>query len=91
MFAQLAGASDVMAVATFDLRIDDRPYKVTHLPALRRACSRYLVAAAAPAPVSDRERAKRTRPPTSCDAQFERSRSTSPCAPEHPGVARRAR
>ncbi|MCW2848605.1 MAG: flagellar motor switch protein FliM [Marmoricola sp.] len=70
MFVQLAAASDVMAVATFDLRIDDRPYKVsTCLPF--SDLLPYLVAAAAPAPVSDRERATRARSAELLREQFQ--------------------
>ncbi len=70
LFAQLAGASDVMAVANFDLRIADRPYKVSICLPFSELLP-YLVAAAAPAPVSDRERATRTRSAELLRAQFE--------------------
>ena len=57
-FAQVAGAADVVVVATFELRIDDHAYRAT-------VCLQFagllphLASAAAPAPDSDRERAKR--------------------------------
>ena len=57
-FAQVAGASDVVVVLTFDLRITDRSYPFTvclpFSPLLPQ-----LQAAATPAPVSERERAQR--------------------------------
>lgn len=57
-FAQVAGAADVMVVGTFDIRINDRPFAMTVcLPFT--GLQPHLVAAAAPAPVSDRERAQR--------------------------------
>lgn len=57
-FAQVAGAADVMVVATLDVRINDRPFSMTVcLPFT--GLQPHLVAAAAPAPVSDRERAQR--------------------------------
>lgn len=70
-FAQVAGAADVMAVATFDLRIDDRVSRMTIcLPF--SGLQPHLVKAAAPAPVSDRERAQRTRSAELVQAQFEK-------------------
>ena len=57
-FAQVAGAADVMVVATFDLRINERSYRMTIcLPF--SGLQPHLLKAAAPAPVSDRERAQR--------------------------------
>jgi flagellar motor switch protein FliM len=70
LFAQLAAASDVMAVATFDLRIDERPYKLSICLPFSELLP-YLVAASAPAPVSDRERATRARSAELLRAQFE--------------------
>lgn len=70
-FAQVAGAADVMAVATFDLRIDDRVSRMTIcLPF--SGLQPHLVKAAAPAPVSDREKAQRTRSAEMVQAQFEK-------------------
>jgi flagellar motor switch protein FliM len=70
LFAQLAAASDVMAIATFDLRIDDNLYKLTICLPFGELLP-YLVAAAAPAPVSDRERATRARSAELLRAQFD--------------------
>ena len=59
-FAQVAGAADVMVVATFDLRISERSYRMTIcLPF--SGLQPHLLKAAAPAPVSDRERAQRAQ------------------------------
>lgn len=70
-FAQVAGAADVMAVATFDLRIDDRVSRMTIcLPF--SGLQPHLVKAAAPAPVSDREKAQRDRSAEMVQAQFEK-------------------
>jgi flagellar motor switch protein FliM len=70
LFAQLAAASDVMAVANFDLRINDALYKVTVCLPFSELLP-YLVAAAAPAPVSERERATRARSADLLRAQFD--------------------
>lgn len=68
-FAQVAGAADVMVVATFDLRIDERTIKMTVcLPF--SGLQPHLAKAAAPAPVSDRERAQRDRSAELVQAQF---------------------
>jgi len=57
-FAQVAGAADVMVVANFDLRINERSSRMTVcLPF--SGLQPHLLKASAPAPVSDRERAKR--------------------------------
>jgi len=57
-FAQVAGAADVMVVGTFDLRIDSRTSKMTIcLPF--NGLQPHLAKAAAPAPVSERERTQR--------------------------------
>jgi flagellar motor switch protein FliM len=57
-FAQVAGAADVMVVGTFDLRINERSSRMTIcLPF--SGLQPHLLKAAAPAPVSDRERAQR--------------------------------
>jgi flagellar motor switch protein FliM len=70
-FAQVAGAADVMAVATFDLRIDDRVSRMTIcLPF--SGLQPHLVKAAAPAPVSEREKAQRDRSAEMVQAQFEK-------------------
>lgn len=57
-FAQVAGAADVMVVASFDLRIDDRPHRMTVCLPFSGLLP-HLATAAAPAPASERERAKR--------------------------------
>lgn len=57
-FAQVAGAADVMVVATFDLRIDERAHRMTVCLPFSGLLP-HLAMAAAPAPASDRERAKR--------------------------------
>jgi flagellar motor switch protein FliM len=68
-FAQVAGAADVMVVATFDLRIGDRSSKMTIcLPF--NGLQPHLVKAAAPAPVSERERAQRARAAELVQQQF---------------------
>lgn len=69
-FAQVAGAADVMVVAGFELRIDDTTHTMT-------ICLPYagllpqLVHAAAPSPVSDRERAQRAVAADLLHRQFE--------------------
>lgn len=70
LFAQLAAASDVVAVATFDLRINETPNRVTICLPFSGLLP-HLVNAAAPAPVSERERAKRNRSADLLRAQFE--------------------
>jgi flagellar motor switch protein FliM len=70
LFAQLAGASDVVAVATFDLRINDVPNRLTVCLPFAGLLP-HLVVAAAPAPVSERERAKRAHSADLLRAQFE--------------------
>jgi flagellar motor switch protein FliM len=59
-FAQAAGAADVMVVTTFDLRIDDRAHRLTICLPFSGLLP-HLASAAAPAPASDRERAKRAQ------------------------------
>jgi flagellar motor switch protein FliM len=57
-FAQAAGAADIMVIATFDLRVDDRDHRLTFcLPF--SGLHPHLVKASAPVPASDRERAQR--------------------------------
>lgn len=69
LFAQLAAASDVVAVATFELRINDAPHRVTICLPFAGLLP-HLVAAAAPAPVSTNEQAKRLRSAELLRAQF---------------------
>jgi len=57
-FAQVASAADVMIVATLQLRIGERSYRLTICLPFAGMLP-HLVAAAAPAPVSERERAHR--------------------------------
>lgn len=69
-FAQVAGAADVMVIATFDLRIRERSSRMTIcLPF--SGLQPHLARAAAPAPVSDRERAQRARASELVHRQFE--------------------
>jgi flagellar motor switch protein FliM len=72
-FAQVAGAADVMVVAALDLRIDERPYRMTICLPFSGLLP-HLATAAAPAPASDRERAKRAQ----AAAQLQVSFSTVP-------------
>ncbi|WP_182525725.1 flagellar motor switch protein FliM [Nocardioides dongkuii] len=59
-FAQAAGPADVVVVIRLELRIDDRPHAMTVcLPF--NGLHPHLTAAAAPSPVSNRERAQRDR------------------------------
>ncbi len=59
-FAQVAGAADVMVVASFDLRVDERSHRMTICLPFSGLLP-HLTSAAAPAPASDRERAKRAQ------------------------------
>jgi flagellar motor switch protein FliM len=69
-FAQVAGAADVMVVATFDLRIDERQHRMTVcLPF--SGLHPHLAVAAAPAPASERERQKRAEAAEQLHARFE--------------------
>ena len=59
-FAQAAGPADVVVVIRLELRVGDRPHEMTVcLPF--NGLHPHLAAAAAPAPVSNRERAQRDR------------------------------
>lgn len=69
-FAQVAGAADVMVVATFDLRIDDRPHRMTVCLPFSGLLP-HLATAAAPAPASERERAKRAHAAELLQDRFE--------------------
>lgn len=69
-FVQVAGAADVMAVATFDLRIGETSHRMTIcLPF--NGLHPHLARAAAPSPVSERERAKREQAAEHVHRQFE--------------------
>jgi len=69
-FAQVAGAADVMVVANFDLRIDEREHRMT-LCLPFSGLLPHLATAAAPAPASDRERVKRAEAAQQLLASFE--------------------
>ena len=69
-FAQAAGAADVMVVASFDLRIDERAHRVT-LCLPFSGLLPHLASAAAPAPASERERVKRAEAAELLQARFE--------------------
>lgn len=60
MFAQLAAASDVVAVASFELKINETANRMTICLPFAGLLP-HLVKAAAPAPVSERERNQRNR------------------------------
>lgn len=68
-FAQVAGAADVMVVTTFDLRVDERAHKMTVCLPFSGLLP-HLASAAAPAPASDRERAKRAHAAELLQARF---------------------
>jgi flagellar motor switch protein FliM len=69
-FAQVAGAADVMVIATFELRIRNRASRMTIcLPF--SGLQPHLARAGAPAAVSDRERAQRTHAAQLVHQQFE--------------------
>lgn len=69
-FAQVAGAADVMVVAAFDLRIDERACRMTVCLPFSGLLP-HLATAAAPAPASDRERTKRAEAAQQLHARFE--------------------
>lgn len=68
-FAQVAGAADVMVVASFELRVDDRAHRMTICLPFSGLLP-HLASAAAPAPASDRERAKRAQAAEMLHARF---------------------
>lgn len=68
-FAQIAGASDMMIVVTFHLRINEGSHQVTVCLPFNGLLP-HLAKAAAPAPVSDRERAQRTQAADLLKKQF---------------------
>jgi flagellar motor switch protein FliM len=69
-FAQVTGTADVVVVATFDLRVDDHPSRMTVCLPFSSLLP-HLVKAAAPTPVSDRERAQRELSADLLHQQFE--------------------
>jgi flagellar motor switch protein FliM len=70
LFVQLAGATDVVAVATFELRINESASRITVCLPFAGLLP-YLAAAAAPAPVSVSERAARSRSTELLAQQFQ--------------------
>jgi len=70
-FAQIAAGSDVMVVATFQLAIGERSHRLTVCLPFAGLLP-HLTSAAAPAPVSERERAKRDRSAALLRAQFDK-------------------
>jgi flagellar motor switch protein FliM len=70
-FAQVAGVSDVMVVATLELKINDRPFRMTVCLPFAGLLP-HLVRAAAPVPVSERERSQRARASAELLLQFQK-------------------
>lgn len=70
-FIQVAGASDVMVAASLELRINERSFRMTVCMPFSSLLP-HLLRAAAPAPVSERERAQRARAAAELADQFER-------------------
>ncbi len=68
-FAQVAGASDVMVTSTFELRVNEAATRLT-LCLPFSGLLPHLVAASAPVPASDRERAHRARAAALLHEQF---------------------
>ena len=69
-FAQVAGAADVMVVAALELRINERSFRMTICLPFSGLLP-HLVRAAAPVPVSDRERSQRALAAAELRHQFE--------------------
>lgn len=69
-FAQVAGAADVMVVTTFDLKVDEQAHRMT-LCLPFSGLLPHLTSAAAPAPASERERAKRAQAAQQLHERFE--------------------
>lgn len=69
-FAQVAGAADVMVVLTLELRIGEQSHQMTVCLPFGGLLP-FLVKAAAPTPLSDRERAQRVRAGQLLVQQFE--------------------
>lgn len=70
-FAQVAGASDVMVAASLELRINARSFRMTMCMPFGGLLP-HLIRAAAPSPVSERERAQREHTAAELRAQFHR-------------------
>lgn len=68
-FAQAAGASDVVVVATFELRISDGDHRMT-LCLPFSGLLPHLVSSSAPGPSSDRERASRAQSAATLQGTF---------------------
>lgn len=69
-FAQVAGASDVMVVATLELRINERVFRMTICLPFGGLLP-HLLRASAPVPASDRERATRARAAAELNLRFQ--------------------
>lgn len=70
-FAQAAGASDVMVAMHLELKLNERTFPFSLCMPFSGLLP-HLVRAAAPAPVSDRERAQRARSAAELRGQFQR-------------------
>lgn len=70
-FAQVAAASDVMVSFEFELKLNERAFRMTMCVPFSGLLP-HLIRAAAPAPVSDRERAQRARAAAELKGQFQR-------------------
>ena len=68
-FAQAAGVSDVVVVATFDLKLGDADHRMTFCLPFSGLLP-HLVKASAPSPVSDRERVQRAQAAILLHEQF---------------------
>lgn len=69
-FAQVAGASDVMVVATLELKINEQSHPLTVCLPFQDLLP-HMVRAAAPSPVSERERHQRARAAEELANQFQ--------------------
>lgn len=70
-FAQVAGAADVMVAMRLELRIGERAFEMTMCMPFSGLLP-HMIRAAAPAPVSDRERAQRAQSAAKLRDQFQR-------------------
>ena len=70
-FAQVAGASDVMVAMHLELKLNERSFRMSMCMPFSGLLP-HLLRAAAPAPVSDRERAQRARSASVLQDQFQR-------------------
>lgn len=70
-FAQVAGASDVMVAMRLELKLNERTFAMSMCMPFSGLLP-HLLRAAAPAPVSERERAQRARAATELKDQFQR-------------------